>query len=89
MFILLTFGQSLLSFTQVNLCLGLSLIRFQNMLKHRIQPVHFAVDFVGDVSILHGCLVTLATCALGLVGSYLVLLPNGKLCKSRLFVIND
>ena len=40
-----------------------------------------------DVSILHGCLVTLATCALGLVGSYHVLLPNGGLCTSRLFVM--
>ena len=42
-----------------------------------------------SVSILHGCYVTLATCALGLVSSYHVLLPNGGLCTSRLFVIND
>ena len=40
-----------------------------------------------SVSILHGCLVTLATCALELESSYHVLLPNGAICTSRLFLI--
>ena len=44
---------------------------------------------MGHVSILRGCLVTLATCALGLESSYHVLLPNGGLCISGLFVISD
>ena len=46
-------------------------------------------DSLRRVSILHCYLVTLATCALGLEGSYHVLLPNGGLCTSDLFVIND
>ena len=66
-------------FINDNLCLSIVFNQF--------ILLYFFFEKRGHVSILHGCLVTLATCALGLVGSYHVLLPNGGLCTSRLFVI--
>jgi len=48
-------------------------------------------DWPSDTDCLDitGLLSNARTCALGLEGSYHVLLPNGGLCTSGLFVIND